>query len=138
MILKFYVNISSKTSNASLFNFEKFKKNSKQATSEQILLYQQRIDSINFSTITTRLDTAQAASKLSEFLTNSSQQHQNAADRVLRYLTHTKNYFIIFDFETEDSKTIFLKSSNALYADDLHTRRCFQRYCFKLFDEMID
>ena len=138
MISKFHVNISFKTSEASLSSFEEFKKNSKQATAEQILSYQQRIDSINFSAVTTRSDTAQAASKLSEFLTNSSQKHIDAADRVLRYLAHTKDYSIIFDPETENPKTIFLGSSDASYADDSHTRRSSQGYCFRLFNGMID
>ena len=70
--------------------------------------------------------------------TNPSQQHLNAADRVLRYLAHTKDYSIIFDPETEDPKTIFLGSSDAFYADDSHTRRSSQGYCFRLFNEMID
>ena len=138
LISKFHVNISFKTSEASLSSFEEFKKNSKQATAEQILSYQQRIDSINFSAITIKSDTAQATSKLSEFLINSFQKHLDAADRVLRYLTHTKEYSIIFDSETESSKTIFLESSDASYADDLLTRRSFQKYCFRLFNEMID
>ena len=138
MISNFLVNISFKTSDDLLFSFEEFKKNSKQATFKQILFYQQRIDSINFSAITVKSDTAQAATKLSEFLTNFFQQHQNATDRMLRYLTHTKDYSIIFDLETEDSKTIFLKSSDAFYAGDSHIQRNIQEYCFKLLNKMID
>ena len=72
-------------------------KNSNQATAQQILEYQQRIESINFAAVIPRLDIAFAAFKLSEFLINSSFQHIDVVDRVFKYLTHIKDYEIVFN-----------------------------------------
>ena len=138
LITKFNVNISSKAPGAPLSNCEELRRNLDTATPEQILCYQQKIGSINFSAVNTRPDTSFAASKLSEFLTNPSKQHLEAADHVLRYLAHTKSYSIVFDAHDSDPKTIFLGSSDASYADDTETRHSSQGYCFRLFEGMID
>ena len=46
-----------------------------QATSQQILGYQGKVGSINYTTVQTRPDTVRAVSYLAEFATNPSQQH---------------------------------------------------------------
>ena len=137
LISKFHVKTTYKAPGAPL-SIEEFRKNPEQASAEQILAYQQRIGSINFAAVTTRPDIAQAASKLSEFLTNPSEHHLFAADRLLRYLAHTKDFSIVFDPEVHDPKTIFLGSSDASYGDDIYTRHSSQGYCFRLFNGMID
>ena len=53
-------------------------------------------------------------------------------------MIHTKKFYIIFDLEIHDSKTVFLKFSNAFYDDDIYIRHSSQNYCFRLFNDMID
>ena len=113
-------------------------KNKKTTTLQQIHAYQQRIEFINFAAIITRSDVFFATSKFSEFLINSSTYHMKQADKMLKYLAHTKNYVIVFNGQTNNSNTIFLNFSDASFADDLNTRQNFNDYCFKLFDDMID
>ena len=137
LIFKFHIKTIYKASDASLFT-EEFRKNIEQAIAEQILIYQQRIEFINFAAVTIRSDIAQTIFKLSEFFTNSSKHHLFVVDKLLRYLTHTKKFSIVFDLEIHDSKTVFLESSNAFYDDDIYIRHSSQNYCFRLFNDMID
>ena len=101
LIFKFHIKTIYKASDASLFT-EEFRKNIEQAIAEQILIYQQRIEFINFAAVTIRSDIAQAIFKLFEFFINFSKHHLFVVDRLFRYLTHTKNFFIVFDFEIHD------------------------------------
>ena len=104
------------------------------------------VGSINFAAVITRPDVAFAASKLSEFLTNPSKCHSEAAIRTLKYLGHSKTLTIWFnssDFfgnsdHSSSDQTIFLASSDASFADDPATRYSSQGYGFKLFSGMID
>ena len=64
--------------------------------------------------------------------------HMKQVDRMFRYLTHTKNYVIVFNDQTNNSNIIFLNFSNASFADDLNIHQSFNDYCFKFFDDMID
>jgi hypothetical protein len=59
------------------------------------------------------------------------------ANRILKYLRHTKKLVIEFNNELE-AQIIFLTSSNALFVDDIETRFSFQEYAFKLLNELID
>lgn len=138
LIAKFNVNVSSKAPGAPLSSHEPLIKNNKQATAQQIHAYQQRVGSINFAAVTSRPDVSFAASKLSEFLTNPSKEHIDAAERVLRYLGHTKGYSIVFNAEISDPRTVFLASSDASFAGDPENRYSSQGYGFKLFNGMID
>ena len=111
-----------------------------QATPQEIHAYQQRVGSINFAAVISRSDIAHAASKLSEFLTNSSKSHLKLADRTIQYLGHTKRLAIQFNFDTniDSLNVIFLASSDVSYGDDPLIRYSSQGYGFKLFDGMID
>ena len=60
------------------------------------------------------------------------------ADKMLKYLAYTKNYVIVFNYQTNNSNIIFIKFSEASFADDLNIRQNFNNYCFEFFDEMID
>ena len=73
------------------------RKSENTVTSQETHAYQQRIESINFVAIIIRSDVIFAASKLSEFLINSSTYHMKQINRVLKYLTHIKNYVIVFN-----------------------------------------
>ena len=106
---------------------------------QQIHVYQQKIKFINFAVVIIRLDIAFAASKFSEFLTNSSTIHMKLADRVLKYLEQIKHLKIEFNtHENNQFLSIFLVSSDVSFADDISTRYSSQRYDFRLFDNLID
>lgn len=118
--------------------YEELMKSTSQATSQEIYSYQPRIGSINFAAVITRPDVAHAASKLSGYLTNPSQHHSECANRVLLYLTHTRDLSIEFNAQTINPRKIFLASSDASFANDLDTRQSSQGYVFMLFNGAID
>lgn len=117
---------------------EELSKSTTQASPQEIYAYQQRIGSINFAAVITRPDIAQAAFKLSEYLTNPSQYHLECANRVLLYLAHTRNLSIEYDAQTTNPRRIFLASSDASFANDPDTRQSSQGYAFMLFNGVID
>ena len=57
---------------------------------------------------------------------------------MFKYLTYTKSYEIVFNNQTININFLFFDSLDAFSADNLQTRHNLQKYCFKLFDEMID
>ena len=134
---KFKISIDKKCPGAPL-PYEELLKSTTQATPQEIYAYQQRIGSINFAAVITRPDVAHAASKLSEFLTNPSKYHLDCANRVLLYLAHTKDLSIEFDAQVANSRTVFLASSDASFANDPDTRLSSQGYAFLLFNGAID
>ena len=136
LAVKFNIDISKKAPGCPIWNYHV--KNTDTAIKQDIFTYQQKVESINYAAVITRPDVAYAASKLSEFLTNPSHLHLDAADRVLSYLAHTKHLGIKFSAQVPDPQTIFLGSSDASYADDPLTRYSSQRYGFMLFNGLID
>lgn len=103
--------------------------------SQEIYAYQQRVGSINFSAITTRLDVSRACSRLAEFMP--SPAHQAAADR---YLAGTKHLAIEYsggDVKLQDQH-VFIASSDAAYADDHNTRKSSDGFLFQLYGGLID
>ena len=133
LIIKFIVNKVSRASKALLNSFDDdFEKNLNQATAQQILTYQKWIESINFVAIIIKSDIAFAASKLSEFLINSSSQHIKAVNLVLKYLAHIRSHEIVFNNQTININFIFFDSSNVSFADDLRTRHSLQKSCFNI------
>ena len=67
------------------------------ASHQSIHLYQQRIGTALFAAITTRPDIAFTVSKLSQFSINPSDEHHQAAMRVLEYLYTTKTLAIQYE-----------------------------------------
>src|SRR5436853_7792740 len=63
---------------------------------QEIYVYQQRIGSMNFNTIITRLDISKTMSKLLEFLQNLSLIHLATTNQTLEYLVATK--FLAIEF----------------------------------------
>ena len=57
---------------------------------------------------------------------------------MLKYLAHIRSYEIAFNVQAININCIFFELSNASFADDIKIRYNSQKYCFKLFDEMID
>src|SRR5437667_4615773 len=70
--------------------------NTDQATLQQIHTFQRKVRSINYVTTHTHPDAARTASNLTEFSTNLSQQHQDAANQAILYLNSTKYHAIEF------------------------------------------
>ena len=113
-------------------------KNEKTITSQKVHAYQQKINFINFVVTTTRLNVIVVSSKLTEYFTNFFEHHAKQTNRTLKYLTHTKNYVIIFDDQINNTNIIFLNFSNVSFVDDINIRQNFNEYCFKFFDDFID
>ena len=110
--------------------------NTEQATAQEIYLYQRKVGSLLYATTITRPDAARAANKLSEFLTNPSQRHQDAVDRAISYLngTHT----LAIEFSASNARQVFTCASDAAFADDPVNRHSTEGYLFKLFGGPID
>lgn len=102
------------------------------ATPAEIQRYQRKIGSILYIAVNTRPDIAFAISRLARFLTNPSQIHQEAADRVIHYLTHTKN--LALSFGGPGGLSI---ASDASFADNTTDRKSSQAYTIKLFNGLI-
>ena len=115
--------------------------NSNQSTEtnqQKIMAYQQRVGSLGYAAITLRPDIAKAHSKLSEFLTNPSTEHQAAAQHVIEYLYGTKDYALTFSASSLNlTGSVLNGSSDAAFADDV-SRRSSQGYLFTLFGGAID
>jgi hypothetical protein len=59
---------------------------------------------------------------LSEFLTNPSEEHYEAADQYLEYLYATRDLAIEYD-GLKDFEALLLIASDASFADDLQDRK---------------
>src|SRR5436309_15659507 len=119
--------------------------NTGQASPQQIHAYQGKTGSINYATTQTRPDAARAASNLAEFLTNPSQQHQDAADQTILYLDGTRYYAIEFSASATSQEvtlawpaTTLGIASDASFGNCSTTRRSTEGYLFKLFGGAID
>ena len=108
------------------------------ATAQAIHSYQQPVGSLNFAAVITGPDVAQAASELSEFLTNPSKHHMDCVNRTLKYLAHIRHLATLINTQATYSREIFLASSDASFADDSSPRYSSQGYAFKQFNGMID
>src|SRR5205809_182574 len=95
-----------------------------QATPQQILGYQEKIRSINYVTVQTRPDAAQAASHLAEFATNPFQQHQNATDQVILYLDGTRYYAIEYSASAANQEIAYTHAKTLKIASDVSFGNC--------------
>jgi len=102
------------------------------ASKAEINRYQRKIGSILYAAVTTRPDIAFASSRLSRFLTNPSNEHHNAADRVLLYLSSTRT--LALRFGGSDTYEV---ASDASFADNTLDRKSSQGYIIKLFGGLI-
>ena len=96
-------------------------------------LYQQKVGSILFAAISTRLDVAFAVSRLSRFNQQPSKRHHDAADRVLHYLYGTRNCCIRYRGDARDLSS-FICASDASFADNTLDRKSSQGYIMKLLE----
>jgi hypothetical protein len=102
------------------------------ASPAEVNKYQRKIGSLLFAAVTTRPDIAFATSRLARFLSNLSQDHQDAADRVLLYLQSTKNIAL----QLRGSKGLQI-ASDASFADNTQDQKSSQGYAIKLFGGLI-
>ena len=138
LINKFNIDMIKKESKSSIINHISMIKNENIVTSQQIHMYQQKIDFVNFVATISRSNVIVVVSILSEYFTNFFKHHAKQANRTLKYLTHIKFYVIVYKNQTSNIIVIFLESSNASFANDLDIRQNSNEYCFKLFDDLID
>lgn len=108
-----------------------YHKHTGQADKQTVKLYQEKVGSILYTSIMIRPDMAFAAAKLSQYLTNPSPVHMQAADQAIRYLVLTSNLSLCFGGD-RDIRVLEV-ASDASFADDNETRRSSQGYLFTLF-----
>ncbi|THC87359.1 hypothetical protein EYZ11_013195 [Aspergillus tanneri] len=106
------------------------------ASPAQIHHYQQKIGSSLYTTVISRPDAARTVNKLAEFMSNPSQAHLEALDRVIAYLYFTRFYAIEFSGLTNQNH-IFLCASDASFADNLDRKSTEGLLC-KLYGGPID
>ncbi|GKU08650.1 unnamed protein product, partial [Fusarium langsethiae] len=102
------------------------------ATPAEIQRYQRIVGSVLYIAVNTRPDIAFAVSRLARFLTNPGRAHQEAADRVIHYLTHTKHRALAFG-----GPGGLKVASDASFADNTLDRKSSQAYTIKLFNGLI-
>jgi hypothetical protein len=98
---KFHVSLNGKIPRTPLSSELHATKDGYEATAQQILAYQQRVESLNFAAVITRPDITYSTSKLASFLRNLTAEHLTTADRTLQYLCSTRNYAIEFSREND-------------------------------------
>jgi Reverse transcriptase (RNA-dependent DNA polymerase) len=81
---------------------DSLERNPGRASPQDIHLFQQKVGSLLYATAITRPDASRAVNKLSEFLTNPSRYHLEAAARVISYLYGTKSLALEY---SRDSNT---------------------------------
>jgi hypothetical protein len=116
---------------------EELVQNDRQATPQEIYLYQRKVGSLLYATTITRPDAARAASKLSEFLINPSARHQGAVDRAISYLYGTNTRAIEYS-ATDLNQQAVTCAGDAAFVDDPATRYSTEGYLLKLFNGPID
>lgn len=113
--------------------------------------YRKKIDSICYSANITRPNVVKAASKLAEYLINSSLEHLHATNHCLQYLHKIKHLVIryspsrgdelIVQFPNNESldsaKHVFENTIDVSFVNDLE-KRSYEDIIFKLYDKMID
>ncbi len=109
--------------------------NQKKSDSQQINVFQQRIESFNFVVVIFRLDIIFATAKLAQFLKNSNSDHLVAVDWMISYLNKIKNLVIEYSSRIAN---ILLCVNDATFADDKLTRKNSNDYLFKLYENSIN
>ena len=111
-------------------------KNPDQATKARIKFFQELVGSILYTAIMIRVDVAFAAAKLSQFLTNPSEEHITAALQVIRYLYLTRYLAIEYGGDLKGAQMMVI-ASDASFADDSETRRSSHGFVMMLFGGVI-
>jgi hypothetical protein len=108
-----------------------------EADRSSVMQYQRKMGSILYAAITMHPDVAFAASRLARFNQNPSQEHQQAADRVIHYLYSTQSRSISYGGDIkgrgQDGAQSFVCASDASFADNTMDRKSSQGYIMTLF-----
>jgi len=102
------------------------------ASPSSITSFQRKTGSLLYTAINTRPNVVFAVSRLARFNTNPSQQHYDAADRVLRYLARTRT----LGLQLGGSDT-FAVATDASFADNTIDQRSSYAYTVKLFRGVV-
>lgn len=92
----------------------------RQATPQEIYLYQRKVMSLLYATTITRPDAARAANKLSEFLMNPSTRHQVVVDRAISYLYGTNSRAIEYSATDINQHAVTCASDAAFHRGPGH------------------
>ena len=138
LINKFNIDMIKKTFEFFIVNYIFMMKNENIVISQKIYAYQQRVDFINFAIVIIRSNVIAVVFKLTKYFTNFSKHHMKQTNRTLKYLTHIKNYVIVYNDQTNNENIIFIDFFDVLFVDDINIRQNSNEYCFKLFNDLID
>jgi len=94
-------------------------------------LYQRKIGSLLFASISTRPDIAFAVARLSRHNQRPGPKHHEAADRVIKYLYRTRHHCIRYGHQS--TATSLICASDASFADNTIDTKSSQGYLMKLF-----
>jgi hypothetical protein len=93
--------------------------------------YQSMIGGMMYAAICTRPDIAYAVTALSQYSSNPGPEHWSACKRVLRYLSGTRNYGLVYG-KTDEDAIISTGYSDADYAANPDDRKSISGYAFML------
>ena len=96
--------------------------------------YQALIGLLNWISQKTRPDITYACSQLSRYLNNPSPDHMAAAKHLLRYLSGTSSYGVLY---TPDADDQLVGYTDASYADDKATSKSTGAYAYRLHGSLI-
>ena len=105
-------------------------------TSNQILVYAQKVGSVNYTAISIKLDIFFICSKLLYYLKNLLLQYQKTVKRVLQYFQEIKNLVLEFS-DISFNINIFLVYSDTVFVDIIDSRKSSVGYVFQLYDRLI-
>ncbi|KAI0998788.1 hypothetical protein K3495_g9407 [Podosphaera aphanis] len=106
------------------------------ATGHQIHEFQRRIGSLTYAATVSRPDIAKATQKLAEVQQNPSQDHLEAANRVLDYLYNTR--YLALEYGMNREGPVFIAASDASFGDNEPGRTSSEGGLFKPFGGVID
>jgi len=132
---RFKLNTSNQKCPTTPLPYGTLEKSDSQATSSKVTEYQEKVGSVLYTAIMLRPDVAFAASTLSQFLTNPSQEHLNAVDWTIRYLYGTRFLGIQYGGKLTGSHIVI--ATDASFADNIETRRSSQGFIISLFGGLV-
>ena len=100
------------------------------------ILYQQKVGSVVYSGLMTRVDMANSARKLSAFMSNPSSAHMRHVDHLITYLDTTLHNDALPLGPRPSFPPIFFAASDAAFADNADRTSSFG-YVFMLFGAPI-
>jgi hypothetical protein len=110
------------------------KVNKDKASAVEVTCYQSIIGSLLYLMIGTRPDIAFAATHLSQFSTNPTEDHYKAASHICHYLAGTQDYTLVYSNTTGKGLCVYTDSN---WAADKIWHRSVTGYFLKLADGIV-